>query len=165
MGKDILSNLTPAKGSRRKTKRIGRGQGSGHGGTATKGHKGARSRSGHKFKMWFEGGQMPLTRRVPKFGFTSRNREEMQVVNVETLAVLVENKKIAGSVVDPEILYKIGAITKKHGSVKILGNGELKSKLEVSAHAFSKSAITKIEAAGGKANVLSQTHKTAEPAK
>ena len=103
MAKDILSNLTPAKGSRRKTKRIGRGQGSGHGGTATKGHKGARARSGHKFKMWFEGGQMPLTRRVPKFGFTPRNRSEMQVVNVETLGILAEKKKLTGGVVTPEI--------------------------------------------------------------
>ena len=108
MAKDILSNLTPAKGSRRKTKRIGRGQGSGHGGTATKGHKGARARSGHKFKMWFEGGQMPLTRRVPKFGFTPRNRTEMQVVNIETLGLLVEKKKLTGGKVTPETLYKAG---------------------------------------------------------
>ena len=94
MAKDILSSLTPAKGSRRKVKRIGRGQGSGHGGTATKGHKGAKSRSGHKFKLWFEGGQMPLTRRLPKFGFTPRNRVEMQIVNVETLEKLVAAKKL-----------------------------------------------------------------------
>ena len=106
MAKDILSNLTPAKGSRRKTKRIGRGQGSGHGGTATKGHKGAKSRSGHKFKMWFEGGQMPLTRRVPKFGFTPRNRTEMQVVNIETLGLLGEKKKLSGGIVTPEVLFK-----------------------------------------------------------
>jgi large subunit ribosomal protein L15 len=157
MAKDILSNLTPAKGSRRKTKRIGRGQGSGHGGTATKGHKGARARSGHKFKMWFEGGQMPLTRRVPKFGFTPRNRVEMQVVNVETLAALGEKKKLTGGIVTPEVLFKTGAITKKHMPVKILGDGELKVKLEVTAHAFSKSALTKIEAAGGKATILPKT--------
>jgi large subunit ribosomal protein L15 len=157
MAKDILSNLTPAKGSRRKTKRIGRGQGSGHGGTATKGHKGARSRSGHKFKMWFEGGQMPLTRRVPKFGFTSRNRTELQIVNVETLGILVEKKKLAGGVVTPEILYKTGTIAKKNVPVKILGDGDLKVKLEVTAHAFSRSALTKIEAAGGKATILTNT--------
>jgi large subunit ribosomal protein L15 len=157
MAKDILSNLTPAKGSRRKTKRIGRGQGSGHGGTATKGHKGAKSRSGHKFKMWFEGGQMPLTRRVPKFGFTPRNRTELQIVNVETLGILVEKKKLAGGVVTPEILYKIGTIAKKNVPVKILGDGDLKVKLEVTAHAFSKSALTKIEAAGGKATILTNT--------
>jgi len=157
MAKDILSNLTPAKGSRRKTKRIGRGQGSGHGGTATKGHKGARSRSGHKFKMWFEGGQMPLTRRVPKFGFTPRNRTELQVVNVATLAILVEKKKLTGGVVTPEVLYNIGTIAKKNVPVKILGDGDLKVKLEISAHAFSKSALTKIEAAGGKATILTNT--------
>ena len=156
MAKDILSNLTPAKGSRRKTKRIGRGQGSGHGGTATKGHKGAKSRSGHKFKMWFEGGQMPLTRRVPKFGFTPRNRTEMQVVNLETLGILVEKKKLAGGVVTPEVLYKTGTIAKKNVPVKILGVGDLKVKLEITAHAFSKSALTKIEAAGGKATILTK---------
>lgn len=153
---DILSNLRPAKGSRKKTKRIGRGQGSGHGGTATKGHKGARSRSGHKFKLWFEGGQMPLLRRIPKFGFTPRNRVEAQVVSVETLERLVSTKRIEGGVVNPEVLYKAGAISKKGGPVKILGDGELKSKIDVSAHAFSKSALEKIQAVGGKATVLSQ---------
>jgi large subunit ribosomal protein L15 len=156
MAKDILSNLTPAKGSRRKTKRIGRGQGSGHGGTATKGHKGARSRSGHKFKMWFEGGQMPLTRRVPKFGFTPRNRTEVQIVNIETLGILVEKKKLNGGVVTPEVLFKTGTIAKKNVPVKILGDGDLNVKLEVTAHAFSKSALTKIEAAGGKATILTK---------
>jgi large subunit ribosomal protein L15 len=157
MAKDILSNLTPAKGSRRKTKRIGRGQGSGHGGTATKGHKGAKSRSGHKFKMWFEGGQMPLTRRVPKFGFTPRNRIEMQVVNIATLGILVEKKKVSNGVVTPEILFKTGTTAKKNVPIKILGNGDIKIKLDVTAHAFSKSAISKIEAAGGKATVLTKT--------
>lgn len=154
MAKDILSSLTPAKGSRRKVKRIGRGQGSGHGGTATKGHKGAKSRSGHKFKLWFEGGQMPLTRRIPKFGFTPVHRVEMQIVNVETLEKMVAAKKLSGAIT-PETLYQAGVISKKAEKVKILGNGELKSKLEVSAHSFSKSAIAKIEAAGGKATVLS----------
>jgi large subunit ribosomal protein L15 len=156
MAKDILSNLTPAKGSRKKTKRIGRGQGSGHGKTSTKGHKGAKSRSGHKFKLWFEGGQMPLSRRVPKFGFKSRNREEAQGVNVQSLERLVVEKRLKGSAVNPELMHSLGLISKKHGPVKILGNGDLKAKLEVSAHAFSKSAIAKIEAAGGKANVLGQ---------
>jgi large subunit ribosomal protein L15 len=156
MAKDILSNLTPAKGSRRKTKRIGRGQGSGHGGTATKGHKGAKSRSGHKFKMWFEGGQMPLTRRVPKFGFTPRNRIEMQVVNISTLGILAEKKKVSNGVVTPEILFKTGTTAKKNVPIKILGNGEIKTKLDVTAHAFSKSAISKIEAAGGKTTVLTK---------
>jgi large subunit ribosomal protein L15 len=157
MAKDILSNLTPAKGSRRKTKRIGRGQGSGHGGTATKGHKGAKSRSGHKFKMWFEGGQMPLTRRVPKFGFTPRNRIEMQVVNIATLGILAEKKKVSNGVVTPEILFKTGTTAKKNVPIKILGNGEIKTKLDVTAHAFSKSAISKIEAAGGKTTILTKT--------
>jgi large subunit ribosomal protein L15 len=157
MTKDILSNLSPAKGSRRKTKRIGRGQGSGHGGTATKGHKGAKARSGHKFKLWFEGGQMPLTRRVPKFGFTPRNRVEMQVVNVATLSELAEKKKITDGVVTPEVLYKIGVTSKKSVPVKVLGDGDLKAKVNVTAHAFSKSAISKIEAAGGKATVLTKT--------
>jgi large subunit ribosomal protein L15 len=157
MAKDILSNLTPAKGSRRKTKRIGRGQGSGHGGTATKGHKGAKSRSGHKFKMWFEGGQMPLTRRVPKFGFTPRNRIEMQIVNIATLGILAEKKKVSNGVVTPEILFKTGTTAKKNVPIKILGNGEIKTKLDVTAHAFSKSAISKIEAAGGKTTVLTKT--------
>jgi large subunit ribosomal protein L15 len=156
MAKDILSNLTPAKGSRKKTKRIGRGQGSGHGKTATKGHKGAKSRSGHKFKLWFEGGQMPLSRRIPKFGFKSRNREEVQGVNVESLEKLVVEKRLSGSVVNPEVLYSLGLISKKNDPVKILGNGDLKAKLEVIAHAFSKSAVAKIEAAGGKATVLGQ---------
>lgn len=157
MAKDILSNLSPAKGSRKKTKRIGRGQGSGHGGTATKGHKGAKSRSGHKFKLWFEGGQMPLVRRVPKFGFTSRNHVDAQVVNVETLQQLAEKKRIDGAAVTPEILYKAGAVAKKNAPIKILGVGELKTKFEVTAHAFSKSAVAKIEAAGGKATVLTKT--------
>jgi large subunit ribosomal protein L15 len=156
MAKDILSNLTPAEGSRKKTKRIGRGQGSGHGKTATKGHKGAKSRSGHKFKLWFEGGQMPLSRRIPKFGFKSRNREEVQGVNVESLEKLVVDKRLSGSVVNPEVLYSLGLISKKNDPVKILGNGDLKAKLEVIAHAFSKSAVAKIEAAGGKATVLGQ---------
>jgi large subunit ribosomal protein L15 len=157
MAKDILSNLTPAKGSRRKTKRIGRGQGSGHGKTATKGHKGAKSRSGHKFKLWFEGGQMPLSRRVPKYGFKPRNREEAQTVNVESLERVVSEKKLKGSVVNPEVMYTLGLISKKKDPVKILGNGDLKAKLDIAAHAFSKSAIAKIEAAGGKATVLGQT--------
>jgi large subunit ribosomal protein L15 len=154
MAQPILSNLTPAKGSRKKTKRIGRGQGSGDGGTATKGHKGAKARSGHKFKLWFEGGQMPLTRRVPKFGFTSRNRVVRQVVNLSALEELVAKKRL-DAVVSPETLYKAGAISKKDVPVKILGDGELKSKLQVSAHAFSKSAKQKIEAVGGTATVIS----------
>jgi large subunit ribosomal protein L15 len=157
MAKDILSNLKPAEGSRKKTKRIGRGQGSGHGGTATRGHKGARARSGHAFRAWFEGGQMPLTRRIPKFGFRSRNRQEMQIVNVETLERLVQRQKIAAVAINPAVLYEAGAISKKDIPVKILGNGQLTSKIEIRAHAFSKSAKQKIEAVGGTATLIART--------
>lgn len=156
MSKNILSNLTPAKGSRRKVKRIGRGQGSGHGGTATKGHNGAKARSGHKFKGWFEGGQMPLTRRVPKFGFTPRNRVEFQIVNVATLNKLVETNKIVDGIVSPVVLLTIGTVSKKNVPVKVLGDGDLNVKLDVTAHAFSKSAVKKIEAAGGKTTTLTK---------
>jgi len=159
MAKDILSRLTPAEGSRKNMKRIGRGQGSGHGGTATRGHKGAKSRSGHKYKLWFEGGQMPLTRQVPKFGFKSRNRNEIQIINVGNLSKLVEEKKIADGVVTPEILFSLGVLSKRNDPVKILGDGTLEVKLTVSAHAFSKTAIHKIESAGGKVTVLSTTTK------
>ena len=155
MSRDILSTLTPARGSRRKTKRIGRGQGSGHGKTSTKGHKGAKSRSGHKFRLSFEGGQMPLIRRVPKFGFTPRNRVEHQIVNIERLEKLVSEKKIDTAVITPEVLYSAGVIAKKNVPVKVLGTGDLKAKLEVSAHAFSKTAKEKIESAGGKAIIVS----------
>ena len=155
MARDILSQLTPAKGSRRKTKRIGRGPGSGHGGTATRGHKGARSRSGHKFKIWFEGGQMPLVRRVPKFGFKPVNRIEPQTVNLDDLQRLAAAGRFAGTAVTPEALRKAGAIRSKRLPVKILGNGDLKTRLDVAAHQFSKSARTKIEAAGGTVTMLS----------
>jgi len=144
----ILSNLHYAEGSRRKTKRIGRGQGSGHGGTSTRGHKGQGSRSGSGVKRGFEGGQMPLTRRLPKFGFTSPFRVEFNVVNVETLQKLFTDGKIK-DVVTPELLHSIGIVSKKSDPVKILGNGELKAKLNVSAHKFSKSAAEKITTAGG----------------
>ena len=153
MTQSILANLRPAKNSRKKVKRIGRGQGSGHGGTATKGHKGAKARSGHKFKIWFEGGQMPLTRRVPKHGFTSPHRVEAQVVNVGQIATLIERKRISGSVT-PASLYEAGAIRKKHMPVKILADGNLTTKVDVTAHAVSKAARTKIEAAGGTVTVL-----------
>jgi large subunit ribosomal protein L15 len=155
----LLSNLKYAKGSRKKVKRIGRGQGSGHGGTATRGHKGYHSRSGSGYKRGFEGGQMPLARRLPKFGFTSPFRIEYRIVNVETLNTLAEAGKIKGTVT-PEILYKVGAVASKKDKVKILGNGELKAKLQVTAHKFSKSAIEKITAAGG-----TTTEITAPPAK
>lgn len=141
-----LNNLRPAKGSVKASKRIGRGQGSGRGGTSTRGHKGAKSRSGYSRKFGFEGGQMPLQRRVPKFGFRNFNRVEYKALNVEVLQALAEKSSL--SVIDPEILREAGLIS-KNDLVKILGNGELKAKLEVKAHAFSKSAIEAIEAAQG----------------
>ena len=143
-----LSNLKPAEGSvSNKGKRVGRGQGSGKGGTATRGHKGAKSRSGYSKKLGFEGGQMPLQRRVPKFGFTNINRKEYQGVNLDTLQELVDNKKIKDTV-DFETLVGLGLVG-KNDMVKILGRGELKSKLKVSAHKFTASAAKAIEAAGG----------------
>lgn len=152
---NILSNLTYAVGSRKKKKRIGRGQGSGHGGTSTRGHKGQGSRSGSGLKRNFEGGQMPLVRRLPKFGFTPRNRVEYAVVNIELIQKLVDDKKITDGIVSPEVLVKIGAVSNKREPVKILGNGELTAKVTVSAHKFSKSAIEKIEKAGGSTKEIS----------
>ena len=146
-----LSNLKPAKGSVKNKKRIGRGQGSGRGGTATRGHKGAQSRSGYKRKSGFEGGQMPLFRRVPKFGFKNINRKEYQGINLDTLQQLVDDKKVA--VVDQAVLIENGLVS-KNDLVKILGRGELKAKLEVSAHAFTKTAKAAIEAQGGQANII-----------
>ncbi|RLD42618.1 MAG: 50S ribosomal protein L15 [Bacteroidetes bacterium] len=144
-----LSNLTPAEGSVKNKKRIGRGQGSGRGGTATKGHKGAQSRSGYKRKIGFEGGQMPLYRRLPKFGFKNINRKEYKPINIGTLQALVDNNKKV-SEITMELLIENGLVTKRD-LVKILGDGELKAKLEVTAHAFTKSAIAAIEAQGGNA--------------
>ena len=148
-----LSNLKPAEGSVKKQgKRIGRGQGSGKGGTATRGHKGAKSRSGYSKKLGFEGGQMSLQRRVPKFGFTNINRVEYQGVNLDTLQELVETKKIKNTV-DFETLVELG-LAGKNELVKILGRGELKTKLTVKAHKFTASAKAAIEAAGGEAVTL-----------
>ncbi|MEM5565284.1 50S ribosomal protein L15 [Psychroserpens sp. AS72] len=148
-----LSNLKPAEGStKNQGKRIGRGQGSGKGGTATRGHKGAKSRSGYSKKLGFEGGQMPLQRRVPKFGFTNINRVEYQGVNLDKLQELVDNKKIKDAV-DFQTLVELG-LAGKNEVVKILGRGELKSKLTVTAHKFTASAKAAIEAAGGEAVTL-----------
>lgn len=148
-----LSNLKPAEGSvKNQGKRIGRGQGSGKGGTATRGHKGAKSRSGYSKKLGFEGGQMPLQRRVPKFGFTNVNRVEYQGVNLDKLQELVDNKKIKDAV-DFQTLVELG-LAGKNEVVKILGRGELKSKLTVTAHKFTASAKAAIEAAGGEAVTL-----------
>jgi large subunit ribosomal protein L15 len=145
-----LSNLTPAKGSVKTNKRLGRGQGSGGGGTATRGHKGAKSRSGYSRKRGFEGGQMPLQRRLPKFGFTNNNRVEYKAINLSVLEALVE-KGI--TVFNPESLYQAG-VAPKNSLIKILGNGELKSKVEVKAHAFSESAKAAIEAKQGTAEKI-----------
>ena len=141
-----LSNLKPAKGATKKSKRIGRGQGSGRGGTSTRGHKGAGSRSGHKTKIGFEGGQMPLQRRVPKVGFKPINRIEYVGVNLDVLQELIEKYTLTS--VDFSTLQEHG-LASKNDRVKILGRGELKSKIEVKAHAFSATAQKAIEAAGG----------------
>lgn len=148
-----LSNLKPAEGSvKNQGKRVGRGQGSGKGGTATRGHKGAKSRSGYSKKVGFEGGQMPIQRRVPKFGFTNINRVEYQAVNLDTLQKLVEEKRIDGDI-DFVGLVELGVVG-KNDLVKILGRGDLKSKLKVSAHKFTASAKAAIEAAGGEVVTL-----------
>jgi large subunit ribosomal protein L15 len=146
---NILGNLKYAPGARKKVKRIGRGVGSGHGKTAGKGHKGQRSRSGDQIRPWFEGGQMPLNRRIPKFGFKSPFRVEYQIVNLSTLGKLADDGKLADGMVTPEVLYRLGAVSKKSQPVKILGDGTVSKKLDVSANAFSDSASKKIEAAGG----------------
>ena len=146
-----LSNLKPAKGSTKKEKRIGRGTGSGHGGTSTRGHKGAKSRSGYSKKLGYEGGQMPLARRVPKFGFKNFNRVEYKGINLDTLQQLSEKTNIL--IIGRETLIEAGFISKRD-KVKILGRGELKAKLEVTAHAFSASARKAIEDLGGIANTL-----------
>ena len=143
-----LSNLKPAAGSVRNNKRVGRGQGSGRGGTSTRGHKGAQSRSGYSRKIGFEGGQMPLQRRLPKFGFKNHERVEFKAVNLSTLEELAAGGKL--SAVTPETLVEAGFVS-KNDRIKILGKGTLSAKLEVTAHAFSKSATAAIEAQGGKA--------------
>lgn len=148
-----LHNLKPAAGAtKNKGKRVGRGEGSGKATTAGRGHKGAKSRSGYSRKVGFEGGQMPLQRRVPKFGFTNINRVEYQGVNLDTLQQLVDDKKIKDTI-DFETLVQL-RLAGKNDLVKILGRGELKSKLKVSAHKFTASAKAAIEAAGGEAVTL-----------
>jgi len=146
-----LSNLKPAKGATKKRKRIGRGQGSGHGGTSTRGHKGAKSRSGYSSKPGFEGGQMPLYRRVPKFGFKNMNRVEYRGINVDVLQKLSDDFKVTA--IDVDFLISKG-LANKNDLVKILGRGELNAKLEVKAHGFSKTAVAAIEAKGGVATKI-----------
>lgn len=146
-----LNNLTPAPGSNGRVKRVGRGEGSGHGGTSTRGHKGAQARSGYSRKIGFEGGQMPIQRRLPKFGFNNPNRVEYKPVNVESLQAIAEANNITEITI--EVLREAGIISKNQ-LVKILGNGDITAKLDVQANAFSKSAIEKIEKAGGKVTVI-----------
>jgi large subunit ribosomal protein L15 len=146
-----LSNLKPAEGSIKKEKRIGRGQGSGRGGTSTRGHKGAKSRSGFKNKAGFEGGQMPLQRRVPKFGFNNINRVEYKPINLDMLQQLADNKGLTE--INPQVLRESGLIS-KNDKVKILGRGELKAKMKVSAHSFSATAKDSIEKNGGEISVI-----------
>ena len=148
-----LSNLQPAEGStHNQNKRLGRGEGSGKGGTAARGHKGAKSRSGYSKKIGFEGGQMPLQRRVPKFGFKNINRKEYQGINLDTIQMLVDNGVITDTL-DFSVLVETRLAT-KNSLVKILGRGELKAKLKVSAHKFTATAKAAIEAAGGEVVTL-----------
>ncbi len=147
-----LSNLKPAEGSvKRQGKRLGRGEGSGKGGTAARGHKGAKSRSGYSKKIGFEGGQMPLQRRVPKFGFKNINRKEFKGINLDVLQNVATSKKL--DTVDLQVLIDNG-LANKSTLVKILGRGTLETKLTVKAHAFSKTAKEAIEAKGGAAEII-----------
>jgi large subunit ribosomal protein L15 len=146
---DVLSNLKYAQGSKKKPKRIARGEGSGHGGTATRGMNGQLSRSGAKKRVWFEGGQMPLQRRVPKFGFTNIFKKEYQVVNLGNLQKLADEKKLTDVVLNAGELKKLGLVKSSKKPVKILGDGDLKAKVQIEVNAFSNSAKEKIEAAGG----------------
>ncbi len=146
-----LSNLKPAEGSTHRSKRIGRGQGSGRGGTSTRGHKGAKSRSGYSKKIGFEGGQMPLQRRVPKFGFKNPNRVEYKGVNISTLQQLAEKKDIKNFTFET---FVENGLVSKNELVKILGNGKLETKIDVTAHAFSASAKKAIEDLKGTATLI-----------
>lgn len=147
-----LNNLQPAKGSVKTGKRIGRGQGSGRGGTATRGHKGQKSRSGYSRKIGFEGGQMPLQRRVPKFGFTNINRKEYQGINLDKLQQLVDDGKIKDTV-NIDVLIE-NRLARKNDLIKILGRGELKAKLNISVHKYTATAKAAIEKAGGEAATI-----------
>lgn len=146
-----LHSLQPAEGSTKNRKRIGRGEGSGHGGTSTRGHKGAKSRSGYKSKIGFEGGQMPIQRRVPKFGFKNINRVEYKGINLDAIQTIVDTKKITE--ITPEVLVENGLSSKKD-LVKILGRGELKSKVTFKVHGVSKSALAMIEGQGGTVEII-----------
>ena len=147
-----LNNIKPASGSTHNSKRIGRGQGTGKGGTSTKGHKGQKARAGYSQKIGFEGGQMPLQRRLPKFGFTNVNRKEFRGINLDSIQTLIDTKGISGDITR-EVLVENG-LASKNEFVKILGRGELKSGVSISAHKFTKSAEEMISKAGGKAITL-----------
>jgi len=146
-----LHTLKPAEGSVKKIKRIGRGTGSGHGGTSTRGHKGAKSRSGYSRKAGFEGGQMPLQRRVPKFGFKNINRVEYKAINLSSIQTIVEKTNVSEISFD---FLRANGLASKNDLVKVLGNGELKSKVVISAHHFSASAKEAIEKLGGTVNII-----------
>lgn len=148
-----IGNLSYSEGAKKKRKRIARGQGSGYGRTATRGHKGQKSRSGVKISPSFEGGQMPYDRRLPKFGFFNKFRTEYQVINVETIQNIIDNKKIEGNEIDFDVLFELGYINKRNMPLKILGNGDIKEAVKVKAHKFSESAKEKIESAGGTVTV------------
>ncbi|MDP4198832.1 MAG: 50S ribosomal protein L15 [Bacteroidota bacterium] len=153
-----ISNPRPAVGANKNRKRVGRGEGSGHGKTSTRGSNGAGSRSGNKYRAGFEGGQMPLARRLPKFGFHSPFRTEYQILNVDALEMCIANGRLPqGQTITPDTLWEAGLINRQGMPVKILGNGELSQKLNVQAHKISKSAIEKIEKAGGTAEQLLAT--------
>lgn len=151
---DILSNLKYAPGSVKKRKRVGRGEGSGHGGTATRGMNGQLSRSGAKKRIWFEGGQMPLQRRVPKWGFTNIFKIKYQVVNVNALQRAATEKKLGTELLNAAKLKELGLVSSISKPIKILGKGEIKSKLNLEVNSVSKSAQEKIEAAGGTIKTL-----------
>lgn len=146
-----LNTLKPAEGSTKSNKRIGRGQGSGRGGTSTRGHKGAKSRSGYSRKAGFEGGQMPLQRRVPKFGFTNPNRVEYKAINLDTLQELADAAKVDAISIDTLVEH---GLAQKNDLIKVLGRGELKAKVDVTAHKFSASAAAAIEKQGGTATTV-----------
>ncbi|WP_422006667.1 50S ribosomal protein L15 [Roseivirga pacifica] len=146
-----LNTLQPAEGSTKNKKRIGRGQGSGKGGTSTRGHKGAKSRSGYSRKSGFEGGQMPLQRRVPKFGFTNPNRVEYKAINLDTLQQLAESAKVEAITIDTLVEHGLAA---KSDLIKVLGRGELKTKVDVTAHKFSATAAAAIGKQGGTVTTL-----------
>ncbi len=148
-----IGNSKYSEGAKKKKKRIARGPGSGHGGTATRGHKGQKSRSGAKIRIGFEGGQMPINRRLPKFGFTNRFKKEYQIVNLSQIQNLIDKNVLNDNIINAEVLHQFGLIKKVDIPLKILGNGDLNKSIAVTANFFSKTAKEKIESAGGTATV------------